>query len=142
VFLGANGTGHGCTVPEGKAIVVATAFWECSTAEGLGDTYPELRACAKHHFHHDLSHRDVHLTLRIDAEHLAHSRDWTFLCPGQVIDFPDDNIWGVPGGPTKSITKGFLYILNPLSAGAHQIQVRVEFPDGTRFHIPFNVTVE
>jgi hypothetical protein len=142
VYLGANGTGQGCSVPEGQAIVLAAGFWECSTAEGLGDTYPELRHCAKFHFHHDLSHRDVHLTLRIDGDRVAHSRDWTFLSPGQVIDFPDDNIWGAPGGPTKSITKGFLYVLPPLSDGEHTIVIRVEFPDGTHFPVPYNVTVE
>ena len=31
-----------------------------------------------------------------------------------MIRFPDDNIWGAPGGTTKSVSKGILYMVRPL----------------------------
>ncbi len=141
VFLGTSGTGHGCTVPPEKGLLFSAATWECSTAEGLGDTFAELRACAKHNFRRDLGHEAVRLQLQIDGIHVPHARDWTFLGPGQIVDLPDDNIWGAPGGPTKSITKGFLFLVAPLSIGEHLIMAHATFPDGFKVHIGYRVNV-
>jgi hypothetical protein len=142
VFIGSSGTGAGCTIAADEALVIATSFWECSTAEGLGDTYAELRQCAKDNFHHDLGHEALRVTLTIDGERLPHSREWTFLGPGQILDFPKNNIWGVPGGPTKSVTKGFLYIIAPLDEGEHLIVEHATFAGGGKIHVRFPVTVE
>ena len=62
VFLG--GGGGDCSVPAGAALAFspALAWFECSTAEGLGETWRELRTCAREHFaaniNPDLYHRD------------------------------------------------------------------------------------
>ena len=45
--------------------------------------------------------------------------------PGEIIEFPDDNIWGADPGPSKSVTKGFVFILRPLGEGRHRIVVEV-----------------
>ena len=44
VFLGPFGAD--CDVPAGVPVVVAVTFYECSTAEGLGDNFFQLRRCA------------------------------------------------------------------------------------------------
>jgi hypothetical protein len=121
VFIGANGAD--CRVPEGKAIVLSDGFWECSTAEGLGTTFRALRRCAIDNFAKDLGRDALSLTLRIDGERVAHPREWTFLSPGEIITFPDDNLWGAAAGPTKSVTKGILWILRPLHEGRHTIRI-------------------
>lgn len=123
MFLGANGAD--CRVPEGKALVLSDGFWECSTAEGLGTTFQALRRCAIDNFAKDLGPDALSLTLRIDGERVAHPREWTVLSPGEIITFADDNLWGAAVGPSKSVTKGILFVLRPLHEGRHTIRVHV-----------------
>lgn len=122
VFLGPSGAD--CRVPEGKALVLSGVFWECSTAEGHGRTFRALRRCAIENFAADFGRDVLSSTLRIDGKRVSHPRRWTFLTPGENFSFPDDNIWGAPGGPTKSVTKGILWILKPLREGRHTIHLR------------------
>ena len=133
VYLGPFGSD--CNVPEGHPLLISGPFWECSTLEGLGDTYAELRACARDNFAHDFGRNAFLFTVRIDGKKLLHPRAWTFTSPGEIIRFPDDNIWGAPGGTTKSVTKGFLYMLRPLEEGDHVFRIHANFAGGT----PFNV---
>lgn len=124
VFLGAETS---CKVPEHKAVAFAGGFWECSTAEGLGDTYAELRRCAVQNFEKDFD-PDVHqFKIWIDGEVLRHPRRWAVVTPipADLIDFPEDNIWGAEPGPSKSVSKGFFYILRPLPEGTHTIRAEV-----------------
>jgi hypothetical protein len=121
VFLG--GFGADCTVPEGAAIAFTPAlgFWECSTAEGLGETFAELRQCARGNFARDLSSDVYHQRIVIDGQRLRHQRRWVVITPGEIIDFPTDNFWGAVPGPSKSVTKGFMFVLRPLREGVHRI---------------------
>lgn len=125
-FLG--GAGADCSVPAGTALAFSPAlgFWECSTAEGLGETWQELRTCARENFAFDLDPAKYHQKLRIDGDRLVHQRRWVSHTPGEIIDFPEDNLWGAEPGPSRSITKGFLFILEPLDAGEHRIVVVVQ----------------
>jgi hypothetical protein len=127
VFLGPSGAD--CTVSDEAALVFTGAygFWECSTAEGLGDTWAELRSCAKNNFARDLDPDLYHQNVYIDGKRLRHQREWvTHTTPGEIIDFPDPNIWGAEPGPSKSVTKGFLFILRPLTEGKHRIVMEVQ----------------
>jgi len=125
VFLGPSGAD--CTVSDEAALVLtgAYSFWECSTAEGLGDTWAELRACARNNFARDLDPEVFHQSVYIDGRRLRHQRDWIDLTPGEIIDFPDPNIWNAEPGLSKSVTKGFLFILRPLSEGTHRIVIDI-----------------
>jgi hypothetical protein len=123
VFLGPSGAD--CRVPEGKALVLGGASWECSTAEGLGMTFEALRRCATENFARDLGRDVVSFTLRIDGKRVSHPRRWTFVTSGEIITFPDDNIWGAVAGPSKSVTKGILWILRPLREGRHTVRIHV-----------------
>jgi hypothetical protein len=117
--------GAKCKVSKDKAVAFTGAFWECSTAEGLGDTYAELRRCAVENFEKDLTPDVLQFTIRIDGQIVRNPRRWTVITPipSDLINFPEDNIWGAEPGPSKSVTKGQFYILRPLSAGTHMIRV-------------------
>jgi hypothetical protein len=125
VFVGAP---TDCRVPEHKAVAFAGDFWECSTAEGLGETYAELRRCAVDNFAKDFNPDIHHVRLWIDGERVANPERWTFLTPipSDLIEFPEDNIWGAEAGLSKSVTKGAFYILRPLSEGTHTIKFKVQ----------------
>jgi hypothetical protein len=113
-----------CKIPEHKAVAFDAGFWECSTAEGHGDTYAELRRCAVENFERDFN-PDVHqFKIWIDGKLLRNPRRWTTLTPipSDIINLPEDNVWDAEPGPTKSVTKGFWYILRPLSEGTHTIR--------------------
>jgi hypothetical protein len=122
VFLG--GFGADCTIPEGLGVAFTPAlgFWECSTGEGFGDTYRELRRCAWHHFGRVLDPSVYHQRIWIDGHRLRHQRHWVTLTAGEIVDFPKHNIWGADPGPSKSVTKGFMFVLRPLSEGQHRIR--------------------
>ena len=124
-FLGP--VGSDCVVSDDVALALSPAlgFWECSTAEGLGETFAELRHCARGNFAVDMDPTTYHQTVRIDGQRLLRQRRWVSTTPGEIIDFPEDNIWGGEPGPSRSVTKGFLFILRPLDEGAHRIVVDI-----------------
>jgi hypothetical protein len=121
VFLGP--VGADCTVPDDAALVLSHVGWECSTAEGLGETWAELQACARDNFERDFGPDVLEQSVYIDGKRLRHQRDWVVRSPGEIIDFPQNNIWDAEPGPSKSVSKGFLFILRPLSEGEHRIVV-------------------
>lgn len=123
VYLGPLGAD--CEVPLGHPLLFMGAFWECSTLEGLGDTWRELRTCAKERFAHDFERDGGLITLRIDGKTVLHPRAWVLLTHGEILHFPHNNIWGAPGGRTKSVTKAPFYMLRPLTAGDHTIREHV-----------------
>jgi hypothetical protein len=133
--------GADCNVPKHKAVAFSDAFWECSTAEGLGDTYAELRTCAVDNFETDFSRDVLRFTVRVDGRIVRNPRRWTVLTPipSDLIQFPKDNIWGAEPGPSKSVSKGFFYILRPLGAGAHTITVDVHHENFGDFTLSYKV---
>jgi hypothetical protein len=60
----------------------------------------------------------------IDGKRLHRVRRSIFRTPGEIVDFPQRNIWGAEPGPSKSVTKGFLIVLRPLDPGLHTVRVR------------------
>jgi hypothetical protein len=126
VFLGPSGAN--CRIPKGKAVAFSPAGWECSTAEGLGRTYAKLRRCAIENWAEQFGPAVLDVSIRIDGRILRHPRRWTHLTPvpSDLIDFPEENLFGGTPGPSKSVTKGLFYILRPLSPGTHNITVHSE----------------
>ena len=86
---------------------------ERSTGEGLGDTFPELRHCARDNFARDLACAVYHQWIWIDGQRVRNQRTWIVQTPGERFTFPKDNVWGAAAGPTKSATKGFMFVLRP-----------------------------
>ena len=118
-------TGADCDVPAGTPVAVSPAFWECSTAEGHGETFVQLRRTCEDHFRHTFGIRRRTIRIRIDRVLIPAPRRWTFQTPGEIVDFPDPNLWGLPPGPTKSVTEGFVYVLRGLTPGNHLIRVKM-----------------
>jgi len=139
VFIGASGAD--CAVPSGAAIGLSTYFWECSTAEGLGNNYRALRRCAEENFDHDFGPQVSHTTLKIDGAKVNHPRRWTFTTPGEIIDFPKNNLWGALPGPSKSVTRGTMYIIRSLPDGVHHIRLHVNDQVFGKFNIDYTLHV-
>ncbi|HEY7477455.1 MAG TPA: hypothetical protein VIB62_04380 [Actinomycetota bacterium] len=141
VFGGPFGSGEGCTARSWQAFAFGGPGWECSTAEGLGDTFAELRACAIDNFAIDFGPPGFRVTVRVDGQLVRAPWRWVFVSQGRIIDFPDDNIWGAVPGPSKSVSKGYLLMLRPMTPGHHRIVMRV-FVDGEyQFAVPWQVRV-
>ena len=139
VFVGASGAD--CAVPSGAAIGLSTYYWECSTAEGLGNTYRALRKCAEENFVHDFGPQVSHATLRIDGAKVNHPLRWTFTTPGEIIHFPTNNLWGATPGPSKSVTRGLMFIIRSLADGVHHIRLHVNHDVFGKFNIDYTLHV-
>lgn len=140
IFVGSFGAD--CSVPAGTPLVFGTASWECSTAEGLGQTFRRLRRCAVENFEADLGRDVFYQKVLIDGVHLRRSRRWVSLTPGEIIDFPEDNIWGAEPGPSKSVSKGWLFVLRGMPAGDHAVVAKVFVEGEHLFDVTWDLHVE
>ena len=113
------------SVPEGAPVLVPLFGWECSTAEGLGDTYRQLRRCAGRNFLNDFDPDSFRVRVNVDGERIRNARRWTFTSPKLIIDFPRENLWGAVPGPSKAVSKEVDLILKPLVEGDHKVVLRV-----------------
>jgi hypothetical protein len=112
-----------CVIPAKKAVLVAGPGWECSTAEGHGRTYDRLRRCAKNRFKRDWGRDVFTFRVKLDGRRIRQPRRWVYTSPGEIIDFPRENPWNIKPGPTKSVSRGFFFMLRPLRAGQHTLRV-------------------
>lgn len=126
VFIGPNGTGKDCSVPRGKPVGLTFVGQECSTAEGNGETYRELRRCAVAGYRDFFSAQDAAVRLKVDGNRIERPRRWTFTSSNRMVTLPKDNIWGAPAGPTKTVSHGLFYMLKPLAPGEHLVRFRTK----------------
>ncbi|MGN6130094.1 MAG: hypothetical protein ACTHOK_07110 [Nocardioidaceae bacterium] len=122
VYAGGAGTEKACVVPHGKAVVLSFAGLECSTAEGNGATFEKLRTCANRSFARSYEPQRYRFTLQLDGTPVPHPRRWAFTSADRVITMPTTNLFNTAAGPTKSVSRGFVYVLRPLSAGTHVVR--------------------
>lgn len=125
VYAGSAGTEKACVVPHAKAVVFSFAGLECSTAEGNGATFEKLRSCADRSFARSYQPQRYRFTLWLDGQRVPHPRRWAFTSADRVITMPTTNVFNTVPGPTKSVSRGFVYVLRPLSAGSHVVRVYV-----------------
>lgn len=123
IFLASSGKVT-CSIPADTPVgfTAPLATWECSTAEGLGGSIEDLTRKCTGLFYRDISRRTFNLVLTVDGELVRGDRRWVNVTPGEVIDFPENNLWGVEPGPSNSVSKGFFFLLRPLSIGTHTIR--------------------
>ena len=127
VFMGPLGSA-GCTIPAEKLVAVQPFLqYECSTAEGNGETYRQLRRCAVKGFRGLFGRDNASVHVRVDGKRLERPRRWTITSMGRVVDLPRDNIWDAPPGPTKSIMHGLFYLVKPLGPGDHEFRLRADY---------------
>jgi hypothetical protein len=141
-MLGAAGTGpDGCTVPEGVPIMSMPIGYECSQAEGDGNTFRELRRCAVRGWNTFVGPgkpvKEFRLT--IDGQRIPHRGEaFQFVTAPTVADLPENNIiefWhngevDYPAQTTKQMSKVVSNIIRPLDEGWHRIRFVMDFRKG------------
>jgi hypothetical protein len=115
--------GGRCVIPAKKPVLVQGPGWECSTAEGHGRTYAQLRRCANRRFKRDWGRDVFTFRVKLDGRRIRRARRWVYTSPGEIIDFPRENPWNIKPGPTKSVSRAFLFMLRPLRPGQHTLRV-------------------
>jgi hypothetical protein len=121
-MVGPSGTADGCQVEAGRPVLLSPLGYGCSTAEGDGRTYGELRRCVKRNFKTQLG--DAKLKLYVDGTLVTDPDRWIFVSSEGKITFPDKNIFGAPGGRTRSMGKGFYFMLRSPTPGQHVVQAK------------------
>src|SRR5262249_23995284 len=124
VFLGQ--ATRNCKVPAGKALFFPIVNYECSTLEGNGTTYQQLKDCAA--FFADFIDPDS-LKLTIDGKSIQNLDNYRVQSP--LFAFgprPDKNIFqffglnAPPGTTSQSVSDGVHVMDHPLAKGKHKIQ--------------------
>jgi hypothetical protein len=142
-FLGGAFTGTSttreCTVPVGKAILIAVLNVECSTVEPppfFGSNEEELRECAK-------GFQDTGFGLSASVDDCPVQNLDGYRVQSPVFDFsaPANNVLFIPGPVSgQSVSDGVWLLIAPLSAGEHVIHVQGSFP-GFPIDVTYNLTV-
>jgi hypothetical protein len=103
-----------CTVKPGTRIFLVGATYECSTPwEFAAGT--DLVSCA---VENDASTAPA---VTLDGRPVSLSEVTTPVLPVTVPELPDDNVFGLPGGPGQFAAHGWAALLNPLTPGTHRI---------------------
>ncbi|MEZ0235132.1 MAG: hypothetical protein ACAH81_09320 [Actinomycetota bacterium] len=93
-------------------------------------------------FDSDLGPDAFYQKVLIDGVHVRRSRRWVSVMPGEIIDFPEDNLWGAEPGPSKSVSKGSLFVARGMPVGDHSIVVRAFFDGTFAFEVVWDLHVE
>jgi len=129
-----------CTVPAGEAILISPDLYECSTAEGDGNTFAALSRCATSGMD-DATQADV----TVDGVHLTHLLTrYRFKTSLFTFKYPAVNVMNVSGpGVTKSAADGVIFMLAPLAAGRHTLDLRFAFkaPVSIAGEVTYHLTV-
>jgi len=123
-----------CTLPPGGKLLITPGGYECSTAEGNGETLAELTDCAETNFANEICCAQV----IIDGRELTNLDPYEFTTPGQMLAGP--NLFGED--PTLSIERGWFILLRPMSVGQHEVFIYDEAPNfGLVFSTTMHITV-
>lgn len=107
-----------CCIPPNKGIFFPVIEKECSFAEE-GDqlkTEEELVSRVRH-----LMDVVLQLDVEIDGNKLENLYKYRALSNIFDLSFPEDNVYGVSKGKTRSVTDGYWIMLKPLPLGHHTI---------------------
>jgi hypothetical protein len=118
-----------CTLPPGAKLLVTPGGYECSTAEGNGETLAELTACADTLFASEICCE----LMTVDGIEVPLDQ-YLLTTPGQLIAGP--NLFGPD--PTLSAEKGWFVLLRPMSVGEHEVFIYDEAPN---FDLVFSTTM-
>jgi hypothetical protein len=123
-----------CTLPPGGKLLITPGGYECSTAEGNGETLAELTDCANTLFASEICCEQV----IIDGIDLVNLDPYEFTTPGQLLAGP--NLFGPD--PTLSVERGWFILLRPMSVGEHEVFIYDEAPNfGLIFSTTMHITV-
>ena len=114
--------GSDCTVPPGTSIFNMLFSTECSNREPEpfhAENAAEAEACGRAN-----AGSVTQLDMRIDGGPWLHLLDDAFgaVMPWTTVPWPEDNIFGLPGGGEISFGGyGYVVLIRPLSRGTHTI---------------------
>jgi hypothetical protein len=116
-----------CIIAEGMAIFFPIINGYGSFAENpLVKTESELRALIKSSFDQV---RVAEAT--VDGVKLENLENYRVQSPLFNFTYPENNIGGVPPGPSQAVAEGYWVMLHPLAAGEHTIHFRGGIVDPT-----------
>jgi len=106
-----------CTVPESKAILFPIADKEDSFAEDL-DIVNEKELSTRARTSMD---RLIYLQLIVDGKRLLNLKEYRVHSEFFDLTFPENNVYDVKPGTTRSVCDGYWAFLRPLPTGSHEI---------------------
>jgi hypothetical protein len=129
-----------CVVPAGTAIYVGAGGVECSSVEPppfFGRNEEELRSCAI-----GMNDTVTAVEVSINGQDFPDILDYRATSPLFTMNFPEENIFGVPGGLALSVSDGFSFIIAPPPVGKYQLVISTTFEETDTFTGTINLTVE
>jgi hypothetical protein len=129
-----------CVVPAGTAVYVGLGGAECSSVEPppfFGRNEEELRACAI-----SVTDTVTDIQFSINGQEIPNVLDYRRTSPLMTLNFPDDNIFGVPGGIALAVADGYSLIIAPPPPGDYEIIGSTTFDGTDTFTSTIQVTVE
>jgi len=132
-----------CTVPAGKGIFFPILNSECSTFEGNGTTYAELRDCAR-------AAGDIATGLACEVDGVSLGNLDAYRATSGLFTWgplPDGNIleaFGLPntvGATSAAAQDGFYIMLAPLKTGPHTIHFAGAFGSSFALDVTYHLTV-
>lgn len=109
-----------CTIPASKGLVFPLIASECSYKENPNlKTEADLRGCAV-----SQDNGVSGLELTVDGVSFQNMSKYRAQSPLFGFTFSNDNLGGVPPGPTQGVADGYWAILHPLPAGNHTIHFK------------------
>jgi len=107
-----------CHIPFSKAIFFPIIEKECSFAEEGDQLKTEADLCNRAAYL-----MDVVIEMKVFIDGVAVNDLEKYRASSLVFDlfFPEDNIYGVKAGATRSVTDGYWLLVKPLSRGNHII---------------------
>jgi len=115
-----------CKVPVGKAIFFPIINVEGSKIEGMGESEADFRNYAN-----AIMNNVTELKVSVDGKPLQNLKDYRTDSGLFEFTLPEDNVLGLPAGPSPSVSDGYWIMLTPLPAGKHTIYIY-----GKAEHVP------
>jgi hypothetical protein len=111
-----------CTIPAGKAIFFPILEKEDSFQEDLDlKTEEELKKRSR-----DATNRLVHMEATIDGEKVDGLENYRVQSEVFDLTFPENNVYKIRPGLTRSVCDGYWLFIKPLQAGKHHIYFKGE----------------
>jgi hypothetical protein len=111
-----------CTIPAGKAIFFPILVKEDSLEED-SDLRTELELIKRSR---DATNRVVHMEATIDGEKVGRLESYRVQSEVFDLTFPENNVYGVRPGLTRSVCDGYWLFIKPLQIGKHFIDFKGE----------------
>jgi hypothetical protein len=111
-----------CTIPAGKAILFPILEKEDSFQEDRDlKTEEELIKRSR-----DATNRLIHMEATIDGESVDRLENYRVQSEVFDLTFPEDNVYDIGAGLTRSVCDGYWLFIKPLLAGKHYIYFKGE----------------